>query len=90
LVIALVVVIFCGTDSNNANGKKAIYLIKGENQNWSPRVDCERGNGYPVVFYGDYYGISGQNLIPGQKDEKGQGTFKTNATSVSVYVQEGK
>lgn len=129
-----------------------------------------RIDGYPVIFYGDYYGISGENPIPGQKenldklirirqenafgeqidffdhnnivgwvragnekhpngcvvimstgdagekamfvgemhagevwadkmgfvpdkvtiDEKGQGTFKTNAGSVSVYVQEGK
>lgn len=27
-----------------------------------------REDGYPCVFYGDYYGISGENGIPGKKD----------------------
>lgn len=43
---------FSGTDFNNANGKTAIYLIKGENQSWSPGVDYERGN-YDFLMFAD-------------------------------------
>lgn len=41
---------FSGTDLNNANGKKAVYLIKGENQNWSQGVDYEKGNYDYLMF----------------------------------------
>lgn len=41
---------FSGTDMNNANGKKAIYLIKGENKNWGKGVDDELGN-YDYLMY---------------------------------------
>jgi len=43
---------FSGTDFNKANGKKAIYLIRGENKNWMPGVDTERGN-YDYLMFAD-------------------------------------
>lgn len=41
---------FSGTDYNNADGKKAIYLILGENKNWSEGVDYELGNYDYLMF----------------------------------------
>lgn len=43
---------FTGTDFNQANGKKAIYLIQGENKSWRKGVDSENGN-YDYLMYAD-------------------------------------
>lgn len=43
---------FSGTDYNQANGKSAIYLIKGENKNWDDGVDSECGN-YDYLMFAD-------------------------------------
>lgn len=41
---------FSGTDYNQANGKKAIYEIVGEEKSWSPNVDGENGNYDYLMF----------------------------------------
>jgi alpha-amylase len=41
---------FNGTDFNNENGKKAIYLILGENKNWAEGVSNEFGNYDYLMF----------------------------------------
>lgn len=43
---------FSGTDYNNANGKKGIYQILGENKAWSEGVDGENGN-YDFLMFAD-------------------------------------
>jgi len=43
---------FTGTDYNQANGKKAIYLIEGEGKSWGEGVDGENGN-YDYLMYAD-------------------------------------
>ena len=43
---------FSGTDFNNANGKKANYLIVGENKNWMQGVSYEKGN-YDYLMFAD-------------------------------------
>jgi alpha-amylase len=43
---------FSGTDFNNANGKSAIYLIRGENHNWMQGVSYEKGN-YDFLMFAD-------------------------------------
>ncbi|KAF2657612.1 glycoside hydrolase family 13 protein [Lophiostoma macrostomum CBS 122681] len=41
---------FSGTDYNNANGKKAIYKILGDNKGWAQSVDKEQGNADYMMF----------------------------------------
>lgn len=43
---------FTGTDYNQANGKKAIYLIEGDGKSWGEGVDGENGN-YDYLMYAD-------------------------------------
>jgi len=45
---------FSGTDFNQENGKKAIYMIKGINKGWADddEVDTENGN-YDYLMYAD-------------------------------------
>ncbi|MCD8103205.1 MAG: alpha-amylase [Alistipes sp.] len=43
---------FSGTDYNQANQKKAIYRIVGENKAWSTGVDSENGN-YDYLMFAD-------------------------------------
>lgn len=45
---------FTGIDYNQANGKKAIYLIQGENKDWADddKVNDEHGN-YDYLMYAD-------------------------------------
>lgn len=43
---------FTGTDYNQANKKKAIYLIEGEGKSWGEGVDGENGN-YDYLMYAD-------------------------------------
>jgi alpha-amylase len=41
---------FSGTDYNQANEKKAIYKILGDNKGWSQNVDSESGNADYMMF----------------------------------------
>lgn len=41
---------FSGTDWNEANGKKAIYKILGDNKGWSSSVGNEQGNADYMMF----------------------------------------